>query len=228
MNIKQKTITFVLILSCAATPLLADASVSVSPSNLLAAISVAFENDLASLSAILSHAIVSPAPGSTTSTTSRAPVATTTTRSATSTVITLQLGNKSVIVAVLQRGLISGGYLKPPATGIFDANTQAAVEAFQKAKNLPVTGYIQMTPSGIASSFAATASAFVPIKAGATGAQANALQSVLIKKGNLKISTTTAYFGTLTQAALKAFQASHNIPQTGIVDQATFAALNGN
>jgi peptidoglycan hydrolase-like protein with peptidoglycan-binding domain len=141
--------------------------------------------------------------------------------------ITLELGNKSVIVAILQKELIAKGYLKEPATGVFDANTQAAVKAFQKAENLPVTGYVQVATSSLASLFAAAALPFVPIKIGATGVQANAVQSILINKGNLKIATTTAYFGTLTQSALKAFQASHGLPQTGIVDQATFAAMNG-
>ncbi|MBI3627692.1 MAG: peptidoglycan-binding protein [Candidatus Sungbacteria bacterium] len=37
---------------------------------------------------------------------------------------------------------------------------------------------------------------------------------------------TTGYFGALTQAALKKFQATYNLPQTGIADAATRTALD--
>jgi peptidoglycan hydrolase-like protein with peptidoglycan-binding domain len=37
----------------------------------------------------------------------------------------------------------------------------------------------------------------------------------------------TGYFGPATQAALKAFQQAHQLPQTGKTDAATRAKLNG-
>jgi peptidoglycan hydrolase-like protein with peptidoglycan-binding domain len=141
--------------------------------------------------------------------------------------ITIKLGSKSVIVTVLQKELVRKGYLKEAPSGIFDANTQAAVEAIQKAQNLPVTGYILVATSSLSAIFSQAASTFTPITVGATGTRATALQKVLITRGSLNIATATAYFGATTQAAVKTFQAAHDLPQTGIIDKATFAAMNG-
>ena len=141
--------------------------------------------------------------------------------------VTLELGSRSVLVGVLQQTLIKNGYLTLPATGVFDASTQAAVKALQKAEKIPVTGSITIATSSLVSLFSSAAPAFVPITVGATGTRATNLQRFLIAKGNLKIATTTTYFGTATQAAVKTFQAGHSLPQTGVVDKATFSAMNG-
>jgi peptidoglycan hydrolase-like protein with peptidoglycan-binding domain len=220
MNTKPKIIAFILVIFCAATPIFASASTGPQPFDLLASVSVTLQGALTSLYGALST-FLNPKSVSSTSTT---PI--TNNNAAVSSTITLKLGQKSVMVTLLQWDLIADGYLKGPATGVFGTSTQAAVEALQKAKNLPVTGYLLMTTSSVASSFARAASPFTPITVGATGTMASALQKSLVKSGNLNISTTTSYFGTLTQAAVKKFQASHQLPQTGIVDQTTFAAMN--
>lgn len=216
MNTKPKIIAVALVVLFAVTPLLVSASVSGQSLSMLATISNAFQGYLASIFTVLSKSTVNMN------------VPTTPPKAFVPDSITLQLGEKSVLVAILQQSLISAGYLKGPATGVFGTSTQVAVEAFQKAKNLTVTGYIKVATSSLASSFAAASPTFVPIGAGTNGAQANAVQTILIKTGNLKISKTTGYFGAATEAAVKAFQKAHDLPQTGIIDEATFAAMNGN
>ncbi len=53
------------------------------------------------------------------------------------------------------------------------------------------------------------------------------LQEVLAADEDLyPEKSITGYFGALTETALKRFQAKHNLPQTGITDQATRAKLN--
>jgi peptidoglycan/xylan/chitin deacetylase (PgdA/CDA1 family) len=52
------------------------------------------------------------------------------------------------------------------------------------------------------------------------------LQKVLKAEGFLKITTPTTYFGSLTQAALKLYQAKYGIQQTGTVGPLTRAQLN--
>jgi peptidoglycan hydrolase-like protein with peptidoglycan-binding domain len=212
MNTKLKIVTLLFVVFCVTTPFLVNASAGSQPPNLLASISSIFQGIFTSIYSIFSGGVVPS-----TSVQNKAVIDS----------ITLQLGDKSVMVDVLQQALIAEGYLKPPATGVFDENTQAAVEAFQKAKGLPVTGYIKMATSSLASSFSAASSSFTPITVGATGTRATAFQKFFIAKGDLKIATTTTYFGTQTEAAVKAFQASHGLPQTGKIDQATFAAMNG-
>lgn len=202
----------------AALPVFASAVGSASsPVSSLTSVIADLQADIASLSSLVSQ-------GAASSTSSGA---SSENKPATGASITLELGDKSVLVALLQDALIKDGYLRTPATGVFDANTKTALEAFQESEGFPVTGYIVMTTSSIASSFAAAATPFTPIVIGTTGTRASAVQQLLIKSGLLKIATTTAYFGTETQAAVKAFQAAHGLPQTGVIDQATFAAMNG-
>jgi parallel beta-helix repeat protein len=61
---------------------------------------------------------------------------------------------------------------------------------------------------------------------GSTGDAVFALQEILIADGYLQIAGPTGYFGPLTQAAVKLYQAAHGIITTGYVGPLTRAALN--
>lgn len=61
---------------------------------------------------------------------------------------------------------------------------------------------------------------------GSTGEDVNQLQTILIAAGYLTIATPTGYFGPLTEAAVKLWQAAHNVPATGFVGPLTIAELN--
>lgn len=149
------------------------------------------------------------------------------TSTATSSVI-LQLGESGIPIAGLQALLMKQGYLSIVApTGYFGSLTQAAVMASQQAQGVPQTGIVTIPRNGLAAFFASAASPFSPLVAGGTGADVGAVQNFLIHRGYLDISTSTSYFGSLTKAAVIAFQKAHNLPQTGIVDRATFFAMNG-
>lgn len=52
------------------------------------------------------------------------------------------------------------------------------------------------------------------------------LQTILIAKGYLSINAPTGYFGPLTQAAVREYQAAHGISATGFVGPLTRAQLN--
>jgi peptidoglycan hydrolase-like protein with peptidoglycan-binding domain len=139
----------------------------------------------------------------------------------------LKLGSKGVVVAVLQKILAGQGYFHSTPTGHFDVATQAAVTAFQQANHLQVTGTISMLSDSLSSSFAAIATPFVAVKMGATGSQVSAIQKFLIARHYLKASVASGTFDAATKAAVIAFQKAHSIPQTGIIDERTFAAMNG-
>lgn len=141
--------------------------------------------------------------------------------------INLKVGSRGVLVSSLQNALAREGYLKEAPTGVFDGATQAALEAAQKAKQIPVTGEIVMATSSVVASLEDVAPPFTPVELGATGSEATAIQKFFIARGYLKIATSTGYFGVTTQAAIEAFQKAHGLPQTGIIDVATFAAMNG-
>lgn len=73
---------------------------------------------------------------------------------------------------------------------------------------------------------AATYSFGADLTIGSTGNDVIELQKILIALGYLKIDAPTGYFGPLTQAAVKLFQAAHGVPATGFVGPLTRAALN--
>ncbi|HUC02082.1 MAG TPA: peptidoglycan-binding domain-containing protein [Candidatus Paceibacterota bacterium] len=141
--------------------------------------------------------------------------------------VALSLGSKNVMVSAVQRALIDEGYLKGQPTGVYDTSTEAAVKAFQSDKGLAVTGMITIASSAVTSSLAAGASTFVVVGPGASASEASAIQKFFINIGYLKIATTTGVYGPVTEAAVEAFQKAHGIPQTGVIDKATFAAMNG-
>lgn len=150
---------------------------------------------------------------------------------AASTPITLKLGDKNVMVSALQTLLIRKGYLNVSApTGYFGARTKVAVMAFQQAYNLPVTGVMTIPANGAPALFASAAAAtsFTPTSLGSVGSEVNTVQKYLIATKFLGVAAPTGYFGAKTKAAVISFQKFHNLPMTGMVDQATFSALSGN
>jgi hypothetical protein len=63
---------------------------------------------------------------------------------------------------------------------------------------------------------------------GSKGDDVSALQSILISKGYLKIASPTSYFGSMTKAALAAWQAASGIsPAVGYFGPKSRAAMNG-
>jgi len=140
--------------------------------------------------------------------------------------ITLQFGQKNVAVATLQNLLVKKGYLvSTSVTGYFGPITQSALKAFQKANNLPQTGLLTIS-SGHLPAFFAAAGSSAPMGLGTTNAHVKSLQASLVAGGYLKLNATTNYFGSLTQKAVISFQKAHGLPQTGVVDATTFAAMN--
>lgn len=59
-----------------------------------------------------------------------------------------------------------------------------------------------------------------------TSTEVTELQKILIAKGHLNIAAPTGYFGPMTQAAVKAFQAANSLEQTGVADEKTRTLLN--
>jgi peptidoglycan hydrolase-like protein with peptidoglycan-binding domain len=73
---------------------------------------------------------------------------------------------------------------------------------------------------------AATAKISTQIAQGGRGEAVSTLQEKLRAAGFFTYPTSTGFFGPLTLAAVKAFQAANGIPTTGFVGPLTLAALN--
>lgn len=205
------------------------ATMSQSISGINSAINSALQGSLPALSQILQQEnTIGRTPPSTVTGSTANIFATPAGGSSSSGFIVLKLGSRNVAVAVLQKLLIQNGYLvSTEETGTFDAATQAAVEADQSAQGLPQTGIVSIPTGGLAAFFSSVASSFTALESGSSGSQVTSVQRALIERNYLKIASPTGYFGSATAAAITTFQAANGLPQTGIMDQATFDAMNG-
>ncbi len=125
-------------------------------------------------------------------------------------------------------------------TSYYGPGTTRALAAFQSANNLPADGALRVSTRdrirSLTTSNACTIRATFSreLRLGMRGADVRALQRFLNTNG-FALATDpieartyeTGYFGPATQAALKAFQQAHQLPQTGKTDAVTRAKLNG-
>jgi peptidoglycan hydrolase-like protein with peptidoglycan-binding domain len=118
-----------------------------------------------------------------------------------------------------------------PVDGLFGPKTLAAVQAYQRRLGLRTTGVVDgwtayrlgVGPSPAAkpaSTPAAPSTSTAPYaKPGDTGARVQAVQT------KLGVRPATGYYGTLTTAAVRAYQVRYHLPVTGVVDRATATRL---
>lgn len=137
---------------------------------------------------------------------------------------TLQQGMSGGDVWILQNRLnIAGQIGVGVASGVFDAATTAAVRAFQSRFGLvvdgivgPVTTYNLKLRTWLGGRELSTAT---------KGTDVRQLQRWLNSINEVPILTEDGFYGPLTQAAVRTFQAFNGVPVTGRVDPPTFNAL---
>lgn len=148
---------------------------------------------------------------------------------ATSPLLGLKLGAHSDAVKQLQQALINAGVaVKGGADGVFGANTQAALKQYQQALGIDASGTVdEATVNAIAQGRTATAgpTGMVGLKSGSLGDSVKSLQQALIKAGVNLRGGADGIFGPATSQALQSFQQSQGLNPTGVVDDATLAAL---
>ena len=111
-----------------------------------------------------------------------------------------------------QRNLITLGYLKGIADGIYGPMTEAALRSFQDASGLSSTGHLDRETLSFLAQLVAN---------NATNAE---LQQRLIDLGYLR-GTADGKWGPRSTAAMKSFQELNNLSVTGMIDDASRAVL---
>lgn len=170
------------------------------------------------------------------------PAASATSSSASSTG-SLVVGNRGPRVANLQLALINNGYVPTGGVdGIFGSSTEAQLRRYQQAKGLSVTGVADAatqqslglaagassnSPAASTPSTPATP-ASGPLARGARGAEVQAMQRALINAGFPVAGGADGVFGPATEAALKRFQGSRGLSQSGSLSTETHTALGLN
>jgi peptidoglycan hydrolase-like protein with peptidoglycan-binding domain len=128
---------------------------------------------------------------------------------------TLTMGAAGAKVTALQNLLRKAG-VSVQLTGSYDAQTVAAVQAYQTTAKLPTTGTADpLTLTRLAPD----------VLAGAKGTQVKALQA-LVKNLNYPLNTSSTYGGA-TLASVKKLQKKHGLKGTGGVSTLTWGILFG-
>lgn len=154
----------------------------------------------------------------------------------------LRPGSEGDEVLALQNALKAQGYFKHDPTGYYGPVTVDAVAAFQEAHGIDALGVVgpstrlalnslSTSPTVLGASASASSDrSFVFtsfLEMGDSGDEVVQLQKKLSLLGFFS-EEATGYFGTITEAAVKAFQAAHEVDAKGWVGPATRAALNSN
>ena len=131
---------------------------------------------------------------------------------------TMSLGSRGDDVTELQNKLLTLGYLDyPSATGYYGALTKTAVIRFQNNNGLGADGIAgPLTQNKLYSS---TAKSLI-LKVGSSGEAVQTLQLQLKKLGYFS-GTGTGYYGSVTRAAVIAFQRANGLSADGIAGPAT-------
>ncbi len=141
----------------------------------------------------------------------------------------LKYGSIGSDVKALQQALISAGVaVRGGADGVFGTATTSAVKSYQAGLGLEQTGQVDEATASALASVGGTTSASSPLlglKSGSLGNTVKQLQQALIDAGVKVRGGADGIFGPATTNALKDFQTSQGIAVSGIVDDATVAAL---
>ena len=135
----------------------------------------------------------------------------------------LQRGDTGSDVRTAQTALIRAGYDPGTANGVFGAATERAVMQFQRVLGATQDGIIGPVTWQFLEPFALESDPDM-LRRGSRGAMVRRLQEALEASGNSP-GRVDGLFGTKTQAALRAFQRSAMLAQTGVADRATWLAI---
>ena len=153
-----------------------------------------------------------------------------------SSLVGLKIGSRNDRVKQLQRTLMDAGFtVVGGADGIFGALTANALKSFQNANGLATSGVVDEATAKVLASIGggdgeahdpSASNPFVGLQYGSIGADVKALQSALIKAGIDVRGGADGVFGPATQDAVKKFQASQGLSQSGKVDSKTAGAIS--
>lgn len=139
-------------------------------------------------------------------------------------------------VRALEARLNALGFLPSEADSAFDADTRQALESFQQANGLIVTGQPDDDTRAVLDSdaavsrqdylrrFAQTYQDMEPLQSGNVNSQVQAMQQRLIEYGYFT-GQSDGVFGDATQMAVQRFQMVNGLPVTGVADGLTLMRL---
>ncbi|MDX3770510.1 MULTISPECIES: glycoside hydrolase domain-containing protein [unclassified Streptomyces] len=132
----------------------------------------------------------------------------------------ISAGSSGGLVSAAQCLLTRQGYFTGAVDGAFGSGTTSAVQSFQSAKSLPVTGTVDShTWTALLS-----AGTRPTLQSGSTGTDVKRLQRALIAARGQTL-TIDGDFGPATTTAVKAYQTAQGLTSDGIVGNLSWSAL---
>ena len=139
-------------------------------------------------------------------------------------------------VLALEERLSDLGYMSGEADGTFDADTRSALESFQQANGLEVTGEADaetlerldsaeaLSRQGYLARFANAYAQMTPLEKGSTSNDVLSVQRKLKEYGYF-LGDPDGVFAESTQQAVESFQMVNGLPVTGVADGAVLMRL---
>lgn len=144
----------------------------------------------------------------------------------------LSRGDRGLAVSSLQENLRALGCFDGLITGVFDQTTAAGVRRCQNALGLPANGVADLTTQQVLQRRLAQVRAQtlmsrereIRLVRGDRGEKVTFVQQTLQNRGYFS-GPVTGFYGELTAAAVRQFQAANGLPVSGQVDAATYQRL---
>ncbi len=136
----------------------------------------------------------------------------------------LSFGEESDIVLKYQEKLAKLAYLTTKPDGKYGHDTSAAVKMFQEKNGLIVDGYLGPATRELIDSGEAQPNA---LSIGDSGNTVFNVQRMLVYANCLSSSSTTGYYGSVTEAAVRLFQATNKLSIDGKAGKQTIGLLTG-
>jgi peptidoglycan hydrolase-like protein with peptidoglycan-binding domain len=134
----------------------------------------------------------------------------------------LKRGSNDIAVRDLQEALKALGHNPGPIDGVFGAQTEAAIRAFQQAREIPVDGVVGLVTWR---NIDEADQSHPVLKAGASGLPVRRLQSRISAVG-FDTGGVDGRFGAKTEAAVRKLQQSFNLSVDGAVGAKTWDVVD--
>lgn len=135
----------------------------------------------------------------------------------------LSYGTESAVVLKYQGTLKTLAYLTTEPDGKYGNDTTAAVKLFQEKNGLIVDGYLGPATRDLLDSGEALPNA---LSIGDSGNTVLNVQKMLVQANCLESSSTTGYYGSVTEAAVRLFQATNKLSIDGKAGKQTIGLLS--
>ncbi|PLZ97910.1 peptidoglycan-binding protein [Fischerella thermalis CCMEE 5268] len=135
----------------------------------------------------------------------------------------LKLGSNGAAVEELQQLLTNLSIYIGKIDGVFEENTQESVKQFQRRVFLPENGIVD--DNTWQALYTGGAVNLPELKKGSRGELVKKVQRIL-KSTHDYIGYVDGEFGAITESAVQGWQVRNNLPDTGIIDEATWRTLS--